>query len=171
MHRFALLALLAGVVAFGACSSEEGDDDDGATTTTGVGGGTPSGSSPSGSPSGTASGSGGSGGGTGTGTASGGGGQGGASPHPECAAVSGICTDARWMLCPSGMEPVDPDPNQDCPGDGGTQGWCCVDAPPSTCSDDSSGNCIVGSTCDGCWADVPNYDCEYGRVCCQDICD
>lgn len=169
MHRYALLALLAGVVAFGACSSEEGDDDDGATTATGVGTGTPGGTS-----SGTASGGGGTGGSTGTGTPTGvggHGGHGGASPHPECAAVSGICTDTRWELCPSGMEPVDPDPNQDCPGDGGTQGWCCVDAPPSTCSDDSSGNCIVGSTCEGCWADVPGYDCEDGRVCCQDICD
>ena len=142
MRGMALWTLLAGVVAFGACSDDETDP---GTTTTG----------------------------TTTGTASGGGGQGGgggASPYPECAAVDGICTDARWELCPNGTEPVDPNPNRDCPGGEGAQGWCCVDAPPSTCSDDSSGNCIVGDSCEGCWAEVQGYDCEDGRVCCEDIC-
>ena len=89
-----------------------------------------------------------------------------------CEAAGGECTNVRWEMCPTGTEPIEPDPHQDCPGGSeGTQGWCCVDAPPSTCSDDSSGNCIVGTECTGCWGPMEGYECEEGRVCCIDICD
>jgi len=87
---------------------------------------------------------------------------------PKCAAVSGNCTEHRWVICPAGFEPVDPDPRQDC-GDG----WCCVVAPASTCSASVSANCVVGTQCTGCWGPATNSSltCEAGRVCCEDICD
>jgi len=162
--------LLASLVAVGAalaaCTS---DEDEGTSPTgtgapsgtaagTGVGGGAGAGGATGGGPSG------------GSGGAGGEGGEGGASLHPDCDSASGVCTNARWELCPLGLEPVDPDPNRDCPGSPGAQGWCCVDAPPSTCSDESPGNCVVGDSCEDCWMDLPGYDCEDGRVCCQDGC-
>ncbi len=91
--------------------------------------------------------------------------------HPLCTAVGGTCTEERWILCPVGTEPIDPDPHQDCGSNLGSGGWCCVDAPPSTCSDSSYANCIAGTKCEGCWASVQDLSCEAGRVCCTDICD
>lgn len=93
--------------------------------------------------------------------------------YPECEGVGGACTDARWELCPPGTEPLGTDPRSDCPG------WCCVDAPPSTCSDDSSYNCVIGTRCEdisgddwgACWGTPDGaYECEDGRVCCMDVC-
>ena len=87
---------------------------------------------------------------------------------PKCTAVSGKCTEQRWIVCPVNTEPVDPDPHQDCGA-----GWCCVAAPASTCSASGSTNCVVGATCTGCWGPATNssLSCEAGRVCCEDICD
>jgi hypothetical protein len=90
-----------------------------------------------------------------------------------CGAAGGTCTDSRWNLCPVGTEPIDPDPHQDCGSGTGTDGWCCVDAPASTCSDAAGVNCVVGTECIGCWGPAENTSltCEAGRVCCTDICD
>jgi hypothetical protein len=88
----------------------------------------------------------------------------------ECEEAGGFCTEARWVLCPPGYEPIDPGPHHGCGDSGGTAGWCCVVAPPSECSASGTGNCIAAESCTGCWAPV-DLDCEEGRVCCQDICD
>jgi hypothetical protein len=92
----------------------------------------------------------------------------GATP-PACAAAGGFCTRQRWTTCSAHYEPV---------GDGGghldcaRSGWCCVPAPSSPCSDSGSGNCVVGTSCAGCWSAAPGTPaCESGRVCCVDICD
>jgi hypothetical protein len=97
---------------------------------------------------------------------------------PECEAAGGVCTPWRWELCPSGLEPYAADPHSDCPGEGST-GWCCVDAPPSSCSDDSGYNCVVGTRCEdisgdlwgNCWGTPDGvWTCEDGRICCMDVC-
>ena len=90
-----------------------------------------------------------------------------------CEAAGGTCTDSRWNMCPVGTEPIDPDPHRDCGSGTGTDGWCCVDAPTSTCSDAAGANCVVGTECTGCWgpAEDTSLTCEAGRVCCTDICD
>jgi len=84
---------------------------------------------------------------------------------PRCASAGGFCTAQRWEMCPRGYEPSAPDMHLGC-----EPGWCCVDAPPSSCSDDSDGNCVLGDNCTGCWGSLPGYSCEVGRVCCIDIC-
>jgi hypothetical protein len=90
---------------------------------------------------------------------------------PACAAAGGFCSEARWILCPVHFEPVGGDGHLDC-GSGGADGWCCVPAPPSECSDRGAGNCVPGTTCTGCWAPAPGTPaCEAGRVCCIDVCD
>lgn len=82
-----------------------------------------------------------------------------------------LCTDARWLLCPAGYEPVgEGDGHFNC---GQTNdGWCCQEAPPSSCSASGSANCIPGS-CTGCFDNAPDQSlaCEQGRACCVDICD
>lgn len=88
-----------------------------------------------------------------------------------CAAAGGFCTAYRWEICPIGYEPIDPSPHRGCGGGGSIAGWCCVVAPYSTCSAFSGGNCVVGTSCTGCWGPVSGYTCEPGRVCCEDICD
>ncbi len=93
---------------------------------------------------------------------------------PACAALGGVCTDYRWGLCPTGLEPAAGTPHSDCP----MEGWCCVDAPASPCSDESNYDCVAGTFCEDlgdewgpCWGTPPeSYDCEAGRVCCMDIC-
>lgn len=85
----------------------------------------------------------------------------------ECETAGGSCTDGA--LCPAGHEPIDPGPHRDCPGNYEMPGWCCVEAPASSCSDSEEGNCIVGDTCPGseCLAPEPTgLECEAGRVCC-----
>jgi len=172
MRRLMFLAPVATLVV-GACTS---DVDTEASTTTGAGTTTSTTTSTT-TGTGTATGAGtatGTATGTGAGGAGGSGGQGGAGgagSSPLCDAVLGICTPVRWELCPAGLEPVDPDPHKDCPGASESiQGWCCVDAPPSSCSDDSTGDCVVGSSCKDCYGPLPGYSCEQGRVCCVDIC-
>ena len=93
--------------------------------------------------------------------------------NPLCSAAGGTCTEQRWHLCPVGTEPVDPDPHRDCGSGTGTDGWCCVDAPPSTCSDAAGVNCVVGTECTGCWGPPgdTSLTCEAGRICCTDVCD
>ena len=93
-----------------------------------------------------------------------------ASANPQCLAAGGSCTQYRFILCPKGKEPVDPNPHQDCDN----EGWCCVAAPSSTCSDQApTVNCIAGTRCEGCWAPARNrsFTCEQGRVCCMDTCE
>ncbi|MFH1130225.1 MAG: hypothetical protein V1754_02755 [Pseudomonadota bacterium] len=90
---------------------------------------------------------------------------------PGCKAAGGTCTEARWVICGVGLEPVDPDPHRDCGSGSSIAGWCCVPAPTSTCSSDPGGNCVVGTACTGCWGTVAGLTCEAGRVCCSDICD
>jgi hypothetical protein len=87
----------------------------------------------------------------------------------KCAAAGGVaCTPARWMLCPAGYEPIGgADGHLGC---GPMGGWCCVVAPPSTCSSSGKGNCVPGA-CTGCWSLVAGLTCESGRSCCQDMCD
>ncbi len=88
----------------------------------------------------------------------------------ECEAAGGFCSGARWELCPVGYEYTGT-------GDGrlgcDVGGWCCVPAPPSTCSASGWTNCVEGSACVGCWDDPgdPLLACEEGRVCCYDVCD
>jgi hypothetical protein len=92
--------------------------------------------------------------------------------YPACVDAGGLCTQWRWIICEAGKEPIDPDPNRDCPGSEGTRGWCCVDAPESTCSDSGEGNCVAATSCTGCWGPArEGLSCEEGRVCCTDICD
>jgi len=90
----------------------------------------------------------------------------------SCSAAGGVlCTDARWLLCPAGYEPV-------AQGDGHfncgktNEGWCCQPAPPSSCSASGTANCVPGS-CKGCFgpAPDPSLTCEADRSCCIDICD
>ena len=82
-----------------------------------------------------------------------------------------VCTDARWLLCPAGYEPVaEGDGHFNC---GKTNdGWCCQPAPTSSCSQSGSANCVPG-TCKGCFgpAPDPSLTCEADRSCCIDICD
>jgi hypothetical protein len=88
-----------------------------------------------------------------------------------CAAVGGaFCTPVRWELCPKGFEPISSgDGHYGC---GTIQGWCCVPAPPSSCSASGAGNCIAGG-CTGCWMKVTDttLTCETGRSCCIDGCN
>jgi hypothetical protein len=88
-----------------------------------------------------------------------------------CAAAGGkVCTAQRWHLCPIGYEPIGTGGGHyDC---GDIDGWCCVLAPPSSCSSSGKGNCVPGG-CTGCWAKVddPSLTCEEGRGCCIDMCD
>jgi hypothetical protein len=92
----------------------------------------------------------------------------GGAPTGACTSAGGLlCTPMRWEICPLGTEPVaGADPHLGC----GQGGWCCRLAPPSTCSQSGQGNCVPGA-CTGCWAAVPAFTCETGRVCCQDMCD
>ncbi len=89
---------------------------------------------------------------------------------PECKTAGGVlCTEHRWVICPKGYEPIATgDGHLGCSGGG----WCCVAAPPSTCSSSGKGNCVVGD-CKGCWSKVtdPSLTCESGRSCCEDMCD
>jgi hypothetical protein len=87
---------------------------------------------------------------------------------PTCGAAGGVCSTYRWVLCPAHYEPVGlGDGHLDCRSDG----WCCVPAPPSPCSDESAGNCVPGDTCTRCWRAAPGAPaCETGRVCCVDNC-
>jgi hypothetical protein len=90
-------------------------------------------------------------------------------PHDtslECEAAGGFCSGARWMLCPAGHEPIGLD-GLGCE----MEGWCCVAAPSSTCTDSGTANCVPGTSCEGCWGDAGgSLACEAGRVCCVDIC-
>jgi hypothetical protein len=94
---------------------------------------------------------------------------------PECEAAGGVCSGARWELCASGLEPLGSDPHSDCP----MEGWCCVDAPAGSCSDESDYNCVEGTRCEdidneawgNCWGTPDGtYECEDGRICCMDVC-
>lgn len=86
-----------------------------------------------------------------------------------CAAAGGFCSRNRWSICPAHYEPAaEGTGHLDCP----SSGWCCVPAPSSPCSDQGTGNCVVGTSCSGCWSSAPGApSCENGRVCCVDICD
>lgn len=88
---------------------------------------------------------------------------------PKCSAKGGLCTKHRWVVCPVNYEPIHPGPHQDCTGGG----WCCVKAPPSSCSAKAGVNCVYGNKCTGCWfpARDTTLTCESGRVCCMDMCD
>ena len=87
-----------------------------------------------------------------------------------CADIGGVCTEARWGLCPAGMEIHALGDQLGCENNG--FGWCCVDAPSSTCSESGGGMCVPGE-CSGCFAPVsdPGLTCEAGRSCCVDVCD
>ena len=88
-----------------------------------------------------------------------------------CADVGGICTSARWQMCPESTEPYNLESDQ-----GGCErpmgGWCCVEAPPSSCSDTPGVMCVPGDQCEGCFDPATDTDlaCEAGRVCCMDTC-
>lgn len=87
--------------------------------------------------------------------------------HLTCSGEGGQCMPNHWDMCPTGTEPYGDDEALDC------NGRCCVPAPGSTCSDDPSHNCLLGTTCEGCWGEAMNsaLSCEAGRVCCIYICD
>jgi hypothetical protein len=91
---------------------------------------------------------------------------------PACAAAGGFCTRYAWESCPAHYEPTALEEGHlDCSGSSGNA-WCCVPAPSSPCSDTGAGNCLVGDTCTGCWAEAPSAPaCEAGRVCCMNICN
>jgi hypothetical protein len=97
----------------------------------------------------------------------------------RCADLGGVCTATRWYQCPVGME-IYALGNDQLGCEANTDGWCCVDGPPSTCADGLNGKhwmCVPGEECSGCFSSpvvggpgmVPT--CEAGRSCCVDICD
>lgn len=92
--------------------------------------------------------------------------------HPQCRGLGGFCSGGSAILCPWGYEPVEhDDPSRRCDGDG----WCCVVAPYSECTDSGTANCVWATSCaeapGGCWGDAtPTMTCESGRVCCVDTC-
>lgn len=94
----------------------------------------------------------------------------GCGPYPQaCVDLGGVCVPNRWSPCPSGTEIHSLGQQFGCGG------WCCVDAPPSTCADGLNGRqgmCVPGE-CTGCFAKVSESAliCEAGRSCCTDICD
>jgi hypothetical protein len=72
-----------------------------------------------------------------------------------------MCTPARWALCPAGYEPASGGGHLDCE----SEGWCCVEAPASTCSDSGEASCVEGE-CTGCWEDAgQGLTGEAGRSC------
>lgn len=94
---------------------------------------------------------------------------------PQCESAGGTCSGSRWELCGSGLEPLGSDPHSECP----MEGWCCVDAPAGSCSDESPYNCVEGTRCEdidnedwgNCWGTPDgDYECEDGRICCMDVC-
>lgn len=94
-------------------------------------------------------------------------------PHPvsgQCNDFGGFCSGGSDMLCPWGYEPLERRPHGNCAHDG----WCCIVAPYSECTDSGAANCFDGTDCsgvDGCLGDSPTpYECEPDRVCCVDIC-
>ena len=95
----------------------------------------------------------------------------------KCSDWGGVCTANRWSTCPRGMEIRSLEDQGGC--ENNWDGWCCVDAPPSSCSDVGPGVCVPGE-CKGCFAPVsdpefrlpkPYPTCEAGRSCCLDLCD
>jgi hypothetical protein len=89
----------------------------------------------------------------------------------KCVDIGGVCTPVRWGSCPVGMEIYALGTDQfGC--ENNWMGWCCVDAPPSPCSDSQAGVCVPGE-CTGCFAPVSDTSmtCEAGRSCCRDRCD
>jgi hypothetical protein len=91
-------------------------------------------------------------------------------PPPACAAAGGFCTEnVNYAICPTHYEPVEGDGHLDC----GVSGLCCVPAPSSPCSDSSAtSNCLVGTSCTGCWIEAPGAPaCEAGRICCYMNCN
>jgi hypothetical protein len=95
----------------------------------------------------------------------------------RCFDIGGVCTDARWTLCPRGME-IHALGSDQLGCEKTSEGWCCVDAPPSACADGLNGNrgmCVPGE-CSGCFVPVtstgpgPALICEAGRSCCMDNC-
>ena len=89
----------------------------------------------------------------------------------KCFDIGGVCTPERWALCPRGMEIYALGSDQlGC--ENNWDGWCCVDAPPSTCADSPHGGMCVPGECSGCFAPVsdPSLTCEAGRSCCVDMC-
>lgn len=90
--------------------------------------------------------------------------------HPQCIGVGGFCSGGFSLLCPWGYEPSGSRPHGHCADDG----WCCVPAPYSECTDSGVANCFTGATCsdvDTCLGPPSTtYSCESGRVCCVDIC-
>jgi len=94
-------------------------------------------------------------------------------PHPtsgQCLGQGGFCSGGSELLCPWGYEPVGHRPHRGCASDG----WCCIVAPYSECTDSGEANCFEGTTCtgvDGCLGDPTTaYTCETDRVCCVDVC-
>lgn len=95
----------------------------------------------------------------------------------KCVDLGGVCTPNRWSTCPLGMEIRSLGDQGGC--EKNWDGWCCVDAPPSSCSDVGPGVCVPGE-CKGCFFPVsdpefslpkPYPTCESGRSCCLDLCD
>jgi hypothetical protein len=94
-------------------------------------------------------------------------------PHPvsgQCDDFGGFCSGGSELLCPWGYEPIERRPHGNCAHDG----WCCIVAPYSECTDSGEANCFDGTSCaavDGCLGDPTTaYECETDRVCCVDIC-
>jgi hypothetical protein len=94
-------------------------------------------------------------------------------PHTtssQCDRAGGFCSGGSELLCPWGYEPLVSRPHRNCLNDG----WCCIVAPYSECTDSGEANCFAGTTCtgvDGCLGDPTTaYTCETDRVCCVDIC-
>jgi hypothetical protein len=94
-------------------------------------------------------------------------------PYPTsgpCAGQGGFCSGGSELLCPWGYEPLASRPHRNCANDG----WCCLVAPYSECTDSGEANCFEGTSCtavDGCLGDPTTaYTCETGRVCCVDTC-
>ncbi len=76
-------------------------------------------------------------------------------------------------MCPPGTEPLALEGDQGGCKTDVSDGWCCVTAPASSCSDAAGVICVTGDECAGCFtaASDPTLTCEAGRVCCLDMCD
>ncbi len=94
------------------------------------------------------------------------------SSSPQCRGQGGFCSGGSAILCPWGYEPLrSSDPVRRCDYDG----WCCIVAAYSECTDSGTASCFFATACSGvlggCLIDAtPAMDCETGRVCCVDSC-
>ncbi len=95
-------------------------------------------------------------------------------PYPtawQCTTQGGFCSGGISLPCPAGYEPLSASAHRHCDANG----WCCIPAAYSPCSESGTGNCMPAVSCamaeDGCWTDpAAPLECEAYRVCCENAC-